>query len=69
MPNHKNIKKPTDKQTFYINDPSEVRNWFNTLECTEDQLRLVVTIMGEFSETMKAFSGRKHHKFKMSFTP
>ncbi len=55
MPDDKTIKQPIDKQTFYINDPSEVRNRFKSLECTKDQLKVVVATIDKFADTIKAF--------------
>ena len=55
MPDNKNIKHPLDGQRIDINDPQEVRDWCDTLACTEEKLKSAVEKVGTSAKEVKEF--------------
>lgn len=55
MPDNKNITRPLDAKRIDINDPAEVRNWCNALNCTEKELRAAVEKAGTSAAAIKKY--------------
>lgn len=53
MPDNKRITHPLDAKRIDINDPAEVRNWCNSLNCTESQLKAAVGLVGTSAAAVK----------------
>lgn len=53
MPDNKQITHPLDAKRIDINDSYEVRNWTQSLGCTETQLRAAVQAVGTSGKAVR----------------
>lgn len=58
MPDNKNITHPQDAKRIDVNDPAEVRNWCNSLSCTETQLKAAVRAVGDSAAAVRKHLGK-----------
>lgn len=59
MPDNKKIRQPLDNKRIDINDSNEVRNWCNSLGCTEGELKRAVKAAGTSAEKVREYL-KKH---------
>ncbi|KNY26343.1 DUF3606 domain-containing protein [Pseudobacteroides cellulosolvens] len=53
MPDDKTIRQPLDGKRIDINDPNEVRNWTDILDCTPEELKDAVKAVGTSADAVK----------------
>jgi len=55
MPDNKKIRQPLDNKRIDINDPKEVRNWCNSIGCSEVELKRAVKAVGTSAEKVREY--------------
>ncbi len=55
MPDNKKIRQPLDNKRIDINDPKEVHNWCNSLDCSEVELKEAVKSVGTSAEKVREY--------------
>jgi len=52
-------KTGLDRKLIALEQPHELRNWCQSLGCTEEQLRAAVKAVGNSAEKVREYLGRK----------
>lgn len=58
MPDNPNVRGPQDAARINVNQTYEVRYWCGVLNCTEQQLRDAVKVVGPMVADVRRYLGR-----------